>query len=152
MTLLFTHTSNVVPHTVPSFVVASANAQTDSGAAVVWILVAAVIIAVVVVGLVLANRAASRRRTNSHPGLFAGLCLHHKLDRNRRNLLKSLGQAHRVRYAARVFLDPTLFDPKRLPPALRSRKEEILALRQQLFLVPDAPPSKGNTEPHSNAS
>lgn len=152
MTLLITYISNVVLHNTPSLVAATSRAQTDSGAALVWILVAAVIIAAVVAALVLANRAAHRRRTNSHPGLFAGLCTHHKLDRNRRNLLKSLGQAHRVRYAARVFLDPSLFDPKRLPPALRSRKDEILALRQQLFLVPDAPPAKGNPEPHSSAS
>jgi hypothetical protein len=151
MTLLFTHTANVALHTFPSLVAASARAKTDSGAALVWLLVAAVVIGVVVAGLVLANRAAQRRRTNSHPGLFAGLCLHHKLDRNRRNLLKALGQAHRVRYAARVFLDPTLFDPKRLPPALRSRKEEILALRQQLFLQPDAPPSRGKAEQHASA-
>ncbi len=140
MTLLFSHATNVAFYASPRLVAASARSQGDSGMAVVWLLVAAVVIGVVVAGLVLANRAAQRRRTNSHPGLFAGLCLHHKLDRNRRNLLKALGQAHRVRYAARVFLDPTLFDPKRLPPALQARKQEILALRKQLFLQSDPPP------------
>ena len=134
MKLLLSHTANLEFN---SLIAASAKAQADSGEAMVWILAAAVVIGVIVAALVLINRAAHRRRTNSHPGLFAGLCQHHKLDRNRRNLLKALGQAHRVRYAARVFLDPTLFDPKRLPPALKSRKDEILALRQQLFLVPE---------------
>jgi hypothetical protein len=116
--------------------------RTDSEDMLVWLIVAAVLIGGIVGGLVLATRAAHRRRTNSHAGLFASLCQHHKLDRNRRNLLKAIGQAHRVRYAARVFLDPALFDPKCLPPALRAKKAEILALRQQLFLLPEtaAPP------------
>ncbi len=116
----------------------AARSTSDSSQALVWILVAGVGIAVVVGGLVLANRAAHKRRTSSHAGLFAGLCQHHKLDRSSRNLLKSLGQAHRVRYAARVFLDPSLYEPKQLPPALRARKDEILALRQQLFLMAEA--------------
>ena len=124
-------------------VAASARAQADSSEALVWLLVAAVVIGGIVGALVLVNRAVHRRRTNSHSGLFASLCQHHKLDRNRRNLLKALGQAHRVRYAARVFLDPTLFEPKRLPPALRARKDEILALRQQLFLVSENSPLRG---------
>ena len=116
----------------------AARSQGDSSQALVWIFAAGVVIAVVVVGLVLATRAAHKRRTNSHSGLFAGLCQHHKLDRSSRNLLKALGQAHRVRYAARVFLDPGLFEPKGLPPALRARKDELLALRQQLFLIAEA--------------
>jgi len=120
-----------------SLFAASARSQTGSGQAMVWLLAAAVAIGIIVGGLVLANKAVHRRRTNSHPGLFTGLCQHHKLDRARRNLLKAIGQAHRVRYPARVFLDPSLFDPKRLPPALRARKDEVLALRQQLFLVSD---------------
>lgn len=116
----------------------AARSGADSGQALVWTLVAGAVIAAVVGGLVLANRAAHKRRTNSHAGLFAGLCQHHKLDRSSRNLLRALGQAHRVRYAARVFLDPSLYEPKRLPPALRARKDEILALRQQLFLMAEA--------------
>ncbi len=139
MTMLFAHSPDAAFTTIASLI--AARDQADSGKALIWLLVAAVIIGVIVGGLTLATRVAHRRRTNSHPGLFAGLCRHHNLDRNRRNLLKSLGQAHRVRYAARVFLDPSLFDPKRLPPALRARKDEILALRKQLFLA--SPPSAG---------
>lgn len=141
MTLLFSQTIGLLLS--PGLIAATPNSP-DSGEVMVWLLAAAVIIGLVVAALVLTNRAAHRRRTNSHAGLFSGLCQHHNLDRNRRNLLKAIGQAHRVRYAARVFLDPTLFDPKRLPPALRGRTEEILALRQQLFLLPEvAPPLQG---------
>lgn len=140
MTFLLSHTAILGLINSNNLVVASARAKADSGEAMMWLLVAAVIIGAIVAGMMLINQAAHRRRTNSHPGLFAGLCQHHKLDRNRRNLLKALGHAHRVRYAARVFLDPTLFDPKRLPPALRSRTDEILALRRQLFFSPDAAP------------
>ena len=138
MTMLFaTESSKTALASIAALVAASSRASADSGEALVYILTAALVIGVVVGSLVFANKAAHRRRTNSHPGLFAGLCQHHKLDPNRRNLLKAIGQAHRVRYAARVFLDPTLFDPNRLPPALRSRTDEILALRQQLFLGDD---------------
>ncbi len=140
--MLFAHLPNAALTTIASPI--AARHQADSGKALIWLLVAAVIIGAIVGGMTLATRLAHRRRTNSHPGLFAGLCQHHNLDRNRRNLLKALGQAHRVRYAARVFLDPALFDPKRLPPALRAKKDEILALRQQLFLAADAsPPLQG---------
>lgn len=141
MTLQFSHIIGVSLQPGP---LAASSASADSGEVMVWLLVAAVVIGAVVAALVLVNRAVHKRRTNSHAGLFAGLCQHHKLDRNRRNLLKALGQAHRVRYPARVFLDPTLFDPKRLPPGLRAKKDEILALRQQLFMVPEAaPPLQG---------
>ena len=119
----------------PGLALVAAASRIDSSRVLVWLLVAAGGVALVVGGLAFAARAMHRRRVNSHPGLFAGLCQHHKLDRTSRSLLKALGQAHRVRYAAQVFLDPTLFEPQSLPPALRSRKEEILALRQQLFLV-----------------
>ncbi len=135
MTTLLTHPSMFLTTMTP-IVAAASRARADSSKALIWLVVAAVVIGGVVGILALANRAAHRRRTNSHPGLFASLCQHHKLDRNCRNLLKALGQAHRVRYAARVFLDPNLFDPKQLPPALRSQKKDILALRQKLFLVP----------------
>lgn len=145
MTIFFAHLTHTLLTTIAGLVVASsASGQVGSGEALIWLLAAAVVIGVIVGGSVLATRAAHRRRTNSHPGLFAGLCQHHKLDRSRRNLLTTLGQAHRVRYAAKVFLDPTLFDPNSLPPALQSRKDEILALRQQLFLAADAcPPLQG---------
>ncbi|NLS96554.1 MAG: hypothetical protein GXX96_30825 [Planctomycetaceae bacterium] len=139
MTVLFAHSSDMPLGAAADLIVASSGNQTDSGTVLAVLLALAVAIGIVVGVLVLMTRAAHRRRTNSHPGLFSGLCQHHKLDRSRRNLLKALGQAHRVRYPARVFLDPTLFDPKRLPPALRSRQDEILALRQQLFLVEDTP-------------
>ena len=124
MTLLFSPIIGVCLQPGP---IAASSASADSGEVMVWLLVAAVVIGVVVAALVVVNRAIHKRRTSSHAGLFAGLCQHHKLDRNRRNLLKALGQAHRVRYPARVFLDPTLFDPKRLPPGLQGKKEEILA-------------------------
>lgn len=114
---------------------AAAGHQAESGKIIIGLLIAGVVVAAVVGGVTLAVRASHRRRTSSHAGLFAGLCQHHNLDRSSRNLLKALGQAHHVRYAARVFLDPALFEPKRLPPSLRSRQAEILALRQQLFLV-----------------
>ncbi len=135
MTILSDIASSAALTSPAGLIAASTRGQAGSGNALVYILTAAVVIGVIVGALVVATKAAHRRRTNSHPGLFAGLCQHHKLDRSRKNLLKALGQAHRVRYAARVFLDPTLFDPKGLPPALRSRKDEILALRKQLFLV-----------------
>ena len=137
MTSLLNHAPDA---TLPiAELVAATGGRADSGEALVWLISAGAVIAILVVGMVLANKAVHRRRTNSLPGLFSGLCQHHKLDRNRRNLLKAIGQAHRVRYAARVFLDPTLFEPKRLPPALQARKDEILALRQQLFLEPASP-------------
>ena len=123
----------------PLRIIPFAQAEADSGEIVVLLSAAAVGIAVVVGILIFATKAAHRRRTNSHPGLFASLCQYHKLDGKRKKLLKAIGQAHRVRYAARVFLDPTLFEPTRLPPALRCRADEILALRQQLFLADDTP-------------
>lgn len=137
MTVLFVHSSETPCGAAANLIAASSTDQPDSGTVLAVLLALAVAIGIVVGVLVLLTRAAHRRRTDSHPGLFSGLCQHHKLDRSRRNLLKALGQAHRVRYPARVFLDPSLFDPKRLPPALRSRQDEILALRQQLFLVED---------------
>lgn len=128
------------PGSIPaSGLLASASAQADSGQIIVAVLSAAGIIAAIVGGLAFASHARNRHRTNSHSGLFGGLCQHHNLDRGSRNLLMALGQAHRVRYAARVFLDPSLFEPKHLPPSLRSRTEEILALREQLFLGGEEP-------------
>ena len=139
MNLLTSLTTNTLGTTNSGFLLASsASDQPETGQVLIWLVAAATIIGAIVGGLALATRAAHKRRCDSHSGLFAGLCQHHNLDRSRKNLLKALGQAHRVRYAARVFLDPTLFEPTRLPPALSSRKDEILALRQQLFLAPNA--------------
>ena len=132
------------PGTIPApGLLASASAQADPGQIIIAVLSAAGVIAAIAGGLAFASHSRNRHRTNSHSGLFGGLCQHHNLDRGSRNLLMALGQAHRVRYAARVFLDPSLFEPKRLPPSLRWREDAVLALREQLFLVGDesvAPP------------
>ncbi|MHB8903359.1 MAG: hypothetical protein ACYC6Y_31740, partial [Thermoguttaceae bacterium] len=124
---------------LPSALMASARSHANPGMMVVWFLAVAGVLAAAIAGAAFATRLRQRRRMNSHSGLFAGLCQHHNLDRGDRNLLKAIAQAHQVRYAARVFLDPTLFEPKRLPSALRARQDEILALRRQLFLATDDP-------------
>jgi hypothetical protein len=113
--------------------------QTDTQQLFTWLIIAAVIIGVVAGVSVVATRMAHRRRTNSHLGLFAGLCQHHKLSRGHRKLLWAMAQAYRLKYAARVFLDPTLFEPKRLPPALRARKNELQFLQKQLFSMQEEP-------------
>jgi len=118
-----------------NFPLAAHSRQAATEQMLVWLIVAGVVIAAICGCLVVTNKFAQRRRTNSHAGLFAGLCQYHNLDRPRRALLQAMAKAHRLRYPARVFLDPTLFELKRLPPALRPRKNEILALRQKLFSV-----------------
>lgn len=65
--------------------------------------------------------------------LFRELCLAHQLDRPSRRLLLQLAEGHNLTLPAQVFVTPAVFEPVRVPAALRGRIDEIKRLRERLF-------------------
>lgn len=65
--------------------------------------------------------------------LFAELCKRHELDWPSRRLLRQLARAHELEHPARVFVDPRLFEPARLPDSLRAFQVQLAALKSRLF-------------------
>ncbi len=107
--------------------------QVDAGPILLLLGVAAVVIAGVSVGAYLAHHAAVRRRLNSHPGLFDGLCKVHGLDRGQRALLLQVVRARNVPYPGQVFTEPNWMHPKSLPSPLQAKTAELSKLHKKLF-------------------
>jgi len=105
----------------------------DTTTLVIFLGGAVLVIALISVGAVLGHRAAHKWRHNSQAGLFHGLCKLHELSRAERNLLSQVGRARNVKLAGQVFIDPSLLNPKKLPPALRDKQKPIAALYKKLF-------------------
>ncbi|MBN1912377.1 MAG: hypothetical protein JW818_21835 [Pirellulales bacterium] len=79
------------------------------------------------------NRVTHKRRFDSHPGLFQGLCQAHGLGRNDRNLLKQLARQYQLTQPGLLFVNPDLYDPGRIGQPLKAKQKELLALRDSLF-------------------
>ena len=111
---------------------ARGSSDMDTGAMVVWLMIAAGGIAAVCLGLYVLSRTLQKRRRYSHPALFVGLCRVHGLRRGARAVLAQLARSHGLNHPARLFLEPEWFDPDRLPAGLRSRSNEVAVLREKL--------------------
>lgn len=107
--------------------------QVAVGPMLLWLGVAALAVGGVSVGAYLAHRAALRRRLNSHPGLFDGLCKTHQLARGHKSLLWQVARVQNVPYPAQVFTEPKWTHPKTLPAALQPKAAELGKLHKKLF-------------------
>ena len=107
--------------------------RTNTGEALVWLLIVGAVIAVVCLAIRLTSRLQRRRRFNSHGGLFQDLCRIHKLDRRARGLLKQVARSHKLAQPARLFTEPKWLDPANLRGGLRRRAAEVSMLRNRLF-------------------
>lgn len=105
----------------------------DTGEVLLYMAIAAVVIGVVCGVLYAVNRHRHTQRFNSHASLFNGLCERHELNRSARALLKQIAGHHKLKYPARVFIEPKLFDPNGLGGSLKSQGLQVAALRNQLF-------------------
>lgn len=107
--------------------------QVDVGSMLLWLGIAVVVIGGISLGAFLAHRAAVKRQTNSHPGLFDALCKVHNLDRGQKSLLQHVVRARNMTYPGQVFTEPKWTNPKSLPAALRGKAAELGNLHQVLF-------------------
>ena len=117
----------------PVLLAARSRRGADTGEVLLYLAIAAVAIGGVCGVLYAVNRHRHAQRFNSHPSLFNGLCDRHELDRPARALLKQIAGHHQLKYPAQVFIDPKLFDEKRLGGSLSGQGLQIAALRNQLF-------------------
>ena len=98
-----------------------------------WLGAGAAAIGAISVAAYCAHRAALRRQTNSHPGLFDALCQVHQLDRSQRRLLRQVVRVRNLAYAGQVFTEPGRLHPKTLPASFRARTAELAKLNKTLF-------------------
>jgi hypothetical protein len=98
-----------------------------------WVFVAAVVIAAFGVVAGILAKQDKHRLFNSPRALFNALCKAHGLDRVSRALLKQVARAQQVTVPARLFLEPSWFEPNMLGPELQSQREAIAILRKRLF-------------------
>jgi hypothetical protein len=104
-----------------------------------WLFVAVLVLAAFgVVACILAKQD-KRRLFNSPRALFNALCKAHELNHSSRGLLKQLARAQHLTVPARLFLEPSRFEPAMLSPELRPQREAIIALRQRLFVQAEQP-------------
>lgn len=107
------------------------------GADVSWVVVGALAVAAIVV-LWLATRwwlgEGAARMRKSPRALFAELCRAHALGAAERQLLLALAECRQLVQPSELFVDPRLFDERRLGPTLGPRAAELRALRARLFL------------------
>ncbi|MBI1901714.1 MAG: hypothetical protein HYS13_11470 [Planctomycetia bacterium] len=75
------------------------------------------------------------RPCNDPRRLFRRLCQQHNLNTVSRKLLWRLAEERSPKHPARVFLEPSWFDPLRISPKLKGRGRELEALREHLFDV-----------------
>ena len=108
-------------------------AQFDSGD----LAILGLVLVGVVLALVLLSRFSSRKSGgksyNSPRALFRSLAKAHGLNRVSRRLLQRVARWQRLAHPARLFLEPSRFDPVNLSPKLRAQLTEIHALRDQIF-------------------
>ncbi len=115
----------------------------DTGQLLAWLIGAAVVISSVCAVLIAVTRYLHERRTNSHAGLFAGLCKCHGLDRSSRALLARVVRHWRLKEPGRVFLEPQLLDPAKLASIAGGNPRRIVALRTRLFANEASPGASG---------
>ena len=120
--------------------------EADTGQMMVWSVAAGCIIAVVCGGLLLYTKMAHKRRTNSHPGLFQGLCELHQLDRGSRRLLKQAVQFHNLTPPSRVFTEPGWLDPAKLGAEFQPQVKALKQLGNRLF----GEPAKSSPRPEKS--
>ncbi len=80
-----------------------------------------------------------RARPNSPRKLFAELCSAHGLDAANRRLLAKIARWQRLKHPARLFMEPERFETVNLSPQLAASREQVEAIRKQIF----APPPSG---------
>lgn len=98
------------------------------------VLLALLAVAAVTFGVLAIWRAWRRRQPVDCPRrLFAELCQRHELDWPSRRLLRQLSRAYELDQPARLFVEPQLFDPARLPESLHAFQPQLAALRSRLF-------------------
>ena len=108
-------------------------ARLDSGDLVIFLaILAGVVLAVYLLSRFLAYKD-GRKSFNSPRALFRALAKAHNLDRASRRLLRRVARWQRLAHPARLFLEPTRFDPSNLSPQLRERITEIQTLRDRIF-------------------
>jgi hypothetical protein len=101
------------------------------------LLPAAIVLAIVVVGIVVAVKFYRRRdfsKPCDDPGkLFRQLCAAHNLSLGSRRLLLKLAAACEMQHPATLFVTPTAFCPRSLPPQLRQEEARVKELAARLF-------------------
>lgn len=107
--------------------------QVDVGSMLLWLGIATIVTGAVSVAVFFSHRAALRRRLNSHPGLFDGLCRVHSLTRGQRALLRQIVQVRTPTYPCQVFTDPVWTHPQSVPAVLRGRAGDLGKLHKKLF-------------------
>jgi hypothetical protein len=74
-----------------------------------------------------------RRPSNSPRRLFKDLCNAHGLSFRERSLMTHLAGQLRLAQPAILFVEPGLWDERRLGPTLSKRAAELATLRERLF-------------------
>ncbi len=107
--------------------------QVDIGSMLLWLGAGAAAIGAISVAAYFAHRAALRRRTNSHTGLFDALCQVHQLDRSQRSLLRQVVRVRSMPYPGQVFTEPGRLNPTTLPASLQAKAPDLAKLNKTLF-------------------
>ena len=96
------------------------------------VIFAGIVVAVILLSRFMA-RQDGRKHYNSPRALFRSLAKAHGLDWASRRLLRQVARWQRLAHPARLFLEPSRYDPVNLSPQLRERLGEIHALRDRIF-------------------
>ena len=99
------------------------------------VLLGAAVAILLVLAVLISRRIDARQRKGycSPRALFRELCRAHELDRSGRHLLRRLVRFHQLGVPARIFVEPKLFDPEDVSPALAARRGELESLRDRIF-------------------
>ncbi len=92
---------------------------------------AAIVLAIWLIMLIVRMR--EQRTTHSPWLLFGDLCAAHALTHPERQLAKNLAKELRMDHPGVLFVEPTWWEPERLPPALKHQLPALEKLRKRLF-------------------
>jgi hypothetical protein len=109
------------------------NYSVDTTSLAIWIGLAVVVVGGLCGVGFFAHRAAQKYKLNSHIGLFHGLCKAHGLSRRERNLLGQVCRAQNLKFQGQVFTESAWLNPKKTPPALKDKREQLAKLYKKLF-------------------